>query len=240
MFVSKNPKAAAHHLAAAFELSDPAQTKPTQFDILLNLGSAAKLCENGLPTAVRALGDALQMKPEHAGCKKQLEHAQQLLSQQQPQGEQPGPIVITVPEGTNPGDVLTINLPNGQKIEYPVPPNGKPGDKITISPGGGEEEEEEGDTIAVVVPKGAKPGDEVEYDIDGDKVKITMPADCKEGDKIHLQASTSKDTLQVEVPEGMGPGDEFEVQIGPTKESVVKIKVPEGAKGGDKMTVRIA
>jgi len=187
-------------LSRAIEVSNPKQTKPSQFDILFTLGSTFKMIgPNALPHCVRAFGDASRLNPTHADCKKQFEEAQKLLAQHggqtPPTPGQPQKLKVTLPPDAKPGAVLNLRLPNGQTTQLKLPPNAKPGDTIEIQmtppPNqdmkvsipmdikGGDEivvqgPNGEGDTITLGAPPNAK---------GGDMVKLSRP--CKSPDEIH-------------------------------------------------------
>jgi len=116
-----------------------------------------------------------------------------------------GPLEITIPEGTKPGERVTYLL--GPKCAYraTVPEGASEGQNMSLQLPTGE-------SIQVLIPPGKQPGDE--FNFSPPILMVQVPVGALPGNRVAFAAPDGRELTAV-VPEGMAPGRYFEVADAP-------------------------
>ena len=115
-----------------------------------------------------------------------------------------GPVAVTVPAGTSPGNQLEVKVPKPDVYKVAVPAGMRPGQTFKMDTDAG--------PTTVKVPPGFGPGQEIEVKAPKcDVYKVPVPAGKRPGQTFKMDTDAGPTT--VKVPPGFGPGQEIEVKV---------------------------
>jgi len=160
-------------------------------------------------------------------------------------GPAPPPVAAPIPA---PGGQLTWSEADAATVAPPAPtqPSAappQPQPAATAAPG----------MIEIQVPEGAVPGATLEFQLDdGRTLDVTVPEGARAGDRLQVPTDAADapppppavprqtgtaESIEIQVPEGAVPGStlEFTLDDGRT----IDITVPEGARAGDRLEVPV-
>lgn len=144
-------------------------------------------------------------------------------------------MIVTVPEGATPGQLIQFRAEDGRMMQVPVPEGAEPGSefKVQLSALG-----QQGQVVSLKVPETWKHGELVHFTApNGTTMRVAVPEDKGAGDEFQVMLPPPPAQLKLTVPEGSQAGQEI-IFMSP-EGAKMRTKVPEGVNPGDSFTVML-
>jgi hypothetical protein len=151
----------------------------------------------------------------------------------------PGSMLVTVPEGIEPGEKITVTGPSGRAMSITVPAGLEAGEQMEVcvpmTPGPSER-------VSFIVPDGVQAGDQLSITApSGREMMVTVPEGAVPGQQLEVEVPADgpapAERVSFQVPAGVGPGDPVAITAPDGRE--VTITIPEGAVAGQTIEVEL-
>lgn len=145
-------------------------------------------------------------------------------------------MMVTVPDGAEPGQLIQFRASDGTMMQVSVPEGEKPGNEFQVQIS--HVAAQDGLVVTLTVPEGVEPGQIVLFDApDGTCMRVFVPEGRAPGAEFQVMLAPPTTQVKLVVPSGMRGGEELEFQS--PDGSHMRTQVPVGLTAGDTFAVNV-